>query len=62
MDGIETHPVTPPRKAPKPKTAAQRAARLEKILDSLESLFPDATCALHHNSLWQLLVVTILSA
>lgn len=62
MDGIETHSVTPPRNVPKPKTAAQRAARLEKILDALEVLFPDATCALHHNGPWQLLVATILSA
>lgn len=62
MDGIETHPVTPPRIVPKPKTAAQRAARLEKILDALESLFPNATCALHHSGPWQLLVATILSA
>jgi endonuclease-3 len=62
MDGIETHPVTSPRNVLKPKNAAQRAARLEKILDALESLYPNATCALHHNGPWQLLVATILSA
>lgn len=56
------HPVTPPRKVPKPKNAAQRKARLNRILDELEKLFPSATCALHHKNPWQLLVATILSA
>lgn len=57
-----THPVTPPRKVPKPKNAAERKARLEHILIELDKLFPRATCALHHNDAWQLLVATILSA
>ncbi|MBV9612686.1 MAG: endonuclease III [Acidobacteriaceae bacterium] len=56
------HPVTPPRKVPKPKNAAERRARLERILTELDSLFPRATCALHHKNAWQLLVATILSA
>jgi endonuclease III len=56
------HPVTPPRKVPKPKTAAERKQRLRRILDELDRLFPKATCALHHHNAWQLLVATILSA
>ncbi len=56
------HPVTPPRKVPKPKTAAERKARLAKIFEELDRLFPQATCALLHKNAWQLLVATILSA
>ncbi len=56
------HPVTPPRKVPKPKNAAERKARLNRILAELDRLFPKATCALHHKNAWQLLVATILSA
>lgn len=56
------HPVTPPKKVPKPKNAAERKARLQKIMAELDKLFPDATCALHHEDAWQLLVATILSA
>ncbi|MGI8959674.1 MAG: endonuclease III [Bryobacteraceae bacterium] len=56
------HPVTPPRKVSKPKNAPERSARLSRILDELDRLFPEATCALHHKNPWQLLVATILSA
>jgi len=56
------HPVTPPKKVRKPKNAAERKARLERILHELDRLFPDATCALHHKNAWELLVATILSA
>jgi endonuclease-3 len=56
------HPVTPPRKVAKPKTAAERKARLARILEELDRLFPRATCALHHGNAWELLVATILSA
>jgi endonuclease III len=54
--------VTPPRDVPKPKTAVQRKQRLERILTALDSLYPNATCALHHRNAWELLVATILSA
>ena len=54
--------VTPPRDVPKPKTAAQRKQRLERVLKGLDSLYPNATCALDHRSPWELLVATILSA
>jgi endonuclease III len=56
------HPITPPKKVPKPRNAAERKARLQKILAELDKLFPEATCALHHQNAWQLLVATILSA
>ena len=56
------HPVTLPRKVPKPKTAAERKQRLQRILDEFDKLFPQATCALQHTNAWQLLVATILSA
>jgi endonuclease III len=54
--------VTPPKQVPRPKTAAARKARLETILAALDQLYPDATCALHHRTAWELLVATILSA
>lgn len=58
----EVHSVTPPKKVPKPKNAADRKARLDRILKELDRLFPQANCALHHKNAWQLLVATILSA
>ena len=59
---LPVHPVTPPRKVPKPKNGAERKARLDRILKELDALFPKATCALQHKDPWQLLVATILSA
>src|SRR6188472_1867007 len=56
------HHVTPPKKVPKPRNGTERKARLQRILDELDRLFPRATCALHHKNAWQLLVATILSA
>jgi endonuclease-3 len=56
------HPVTPPKKVPKPKTAAERKARLDRILTELNHLYPNVTCALHHSNAWELLAATILSA
>ena len=56
------HSVTPPRKVPKPKNAGERRTRLQRILEELDKLFPQATCALHHGNAWELLVATILSA
>ena len=36
--------------------------RINEILKRLDERYPAATCALHHNSAWELLVATILSA
>ncbi len=46
----------------RPKTAAERKARVEEILRRLDRMYPQATCALHHHNPWELLVATILSA
>ena len=46
----------------KPKTKAARAARVGVILETLDEMYPDATCALIHRNPWELLVATILSA
>jgi len=49
-------------KVKRPKTAAERSARVDQILRGLDEMYPNATCALHHSSPWELLVATILSA
>jgi endonuclease-3 len=36
--------------------------RVQGILRHLDTLYPNAVCALHHHSAWELLVATILSA
>lgn len=53
---------TPPSKVPKPKNAAERKQRVSKILEGLDRLYPNVTCALDHTTPWELLVATILSA
>ena len=57
-----TPTVTPPRLVARPKTAAERQKRRDRILAALDKLYPNATCALRHDDPWQLLVATILSA
>ena len=46
----------------KPKSAAERRARVAEILRRLDRIYGDVTCALTHRSPWELLVATILSA
>ena len=46
----------------KPKTDYTSRERLQKILEWLDQLFPQAQCALRHENPFQLLVATILSA
>jgi endonuclease III len=46
----------------RPKTVQERRARLQRILNRLDEMFPNATCALEHRDGWELLVATILSA
>jgi endonuclease-3 len=53
---------TPPKLVPKPKNAAERAARVRKILKILDEMYPNPTVPLHHRDCWELLVATILSA
>ena len=57
-----TPKATPPRLVKRPKTAAERRARVAKILAGLDKMYPSAVCALVHKDAWQLLVATILSA
>jgi endonuclease-3 len=51
-----------PSKPVRPKNAAERKARLKIILATLDRMYPQAACALHHSNAWELLVATILSA
>jgi endonuclease-3 len=44
------------------KPQAERRTRVRKIIARLEREYPDATCALHHTSVLELVVATILSA
>jgi endonuclease-3 len=50
------------KRAARPRTAAERKARLEEILRRLDQTYPNAQCALLHRNPWELLVATILSA
>lgn len=57
------------KKAPTPKAAKKSAGynplapeRIEQILARLDQRYPEVKCALTHNSAWELLVATILSA
>ncbi len=59
---VKSRAATKPRNVPKPKTAAERQARVQKILSVLDEMYPAASCALHHDNAWELLVATILSA
>src|SRR5678810_1249483 len=59
---IATPTATPPKLVKKPKTSAERRARVAKILEGLDKMYPRAVCALLHKDAWQLLVATILSA
>ena len=52
----------PAKLVPRPKTAADRAARLRKILKILDQMYPRPQVPLHHRDCWELLVATILSA
>jgi endonuclease-3 len=55
-------PPTPRSQVPRPKTAADRKERVQKILAILDKMYPNVTCALTHSNAWELLVATILSA
>jgi len=42
--------------------AGERRERAQRLMDALHEAYPGATCALHHETPFQLLVATILSA
>ena len=44
------------------KKSPTNPQRVAAILDALQQTYPNAICALHHKSAWQLTVATILSA
>jgi endonuclease-3 len=48
--------------ATRPRTKAAREQRLQSILQHLDEMYPNVTCALYHRNAWELLVATILSA
>ena len=62
--GVTCYPTTfaVTSKVKRPKTAAERRARVDQILLGLDKMYPNVTCALLHKSPWELLVATILSA
>jgi len=53
---------TPPKLVPRPKTAAERAARLKNIIRILDRMYPAPRTPLTHRNAWELLAATILSA
>ena len=57
-----TKKATPPKLVPRPRTAAERAARLAKIIKLLDEMYPKPKVPLSHSNVWELLVATILSA
>src|SRR5256886_14609817 len=59
---MPTKTQAPPRRRSGRETEAERRARVRKTIARLEKAYPDATCALRHNSALELLVATILSA
>jgi endonuclease III len=71
--GVSKEPRRPRKVSQKPqKTGSERFAakgynpiapeRVAEILQRLDQLYPEVTCALTHSSAWELLVATILSA
>jgi len=61
---MKTKPASPSgaKSARKRRKNYTSPPRLERIFAALDQLFPQATCALHHDNAFQLLVATILSA
>ncbi|WP_263410022.1 endonuclease III [Terriglobus tenax] len=56
-------PAAPKKAAPKkPVYNPLAPERIAAILDGLRKAYPNAVCALHHNSAWELVVATALSA
>src|SRR2546429_7302719 len=59
---MPTRTRTRPRRGVGRETLTARRLRVRRIVTRLEQAYPDATCALRHDSALQLLVATILSA
>ena len=50
------------RRVARPRTAAERQARIKEILRLLDEMYPNVKPPLYHRTPWELLVATILSA
>lgn len=50
------------KRVARPRTAAERQARIHKIIVRLDEMHPNVSPPLHHRTPWELLVATILSA
>jgi len=50
------------RRVSRPRTAAERQARIQEILRLLDEMYPNVKTPLLHRTPWELLVATILSA
>jgi len=61
-DNLSVPKVTPPKLVPRPKNAAERKTRVEKIAKLLDEMYPKPQIPLQHRDAWELLVATILSA
>ncbi|MGO9336614.1 MAG: endonuclease III [Terracidiphilus sp.] len=61
MAKTPTKPAAKP-KSPRKNTGDLAPERIAAILKALDEAYPNAECALHHTSPWELLVATILSA
>ena len=61
-DSSVTKKATPAKLVPRPKNSGERAARLSKIIQLLDRMYPEPKIPLYHRDSWQLLVATILSA
>jgi endonuclease-3 len=57
-----TRKATPSKLVPRPKTAAERKARVAKIIKLLDGMYPHPALPLQHRNVWELLVAVILSA
>ena len=57
-----TKPKTAKNKPPKGGYDPLAPERVKDILNRLDQRYPNVRCALHHNSAWELLIATILSA
>jgi endonuclease-3 len=70
--GVSRQPQARAKARPKPSGGPSKKSakgynptapgRVQEILQRLDQLYPDVTCALTHRSAWELLVATILSA
>jgi len=50
------------KRVARPRTAAERQARIQEILRLLDEMYPNVKPPLYHRTPWELLVATILSA